>query len=125
MKNEKYNGVRMKRTIVLFFALVAFGLGACYAGNGSGKITTILAHTKIVNNENIGVVMFNVETHLDPPAECPGHQWAFNADDGHGKAMYAMLLSAAAQGKTVVVKGAGDCQAWSDRERPLWIKIDY
>ena len=116
----------MKRTLITFIALFFLGGNAAsIAGDGSGKITRILSHTKMVNGENIGVIMFNVAVHTDPPVDCPGHEWAFDANDGNGKAMYSLLLSAAAQGKPVTVKGTGDCQAWQDRERPYWISIEY
>jgi hypothetical protein len=51
--------------------------------------------------------------------------WAFDSSTDNGKAMYAMLLSAAAQGKQVYVRGSGDCKDWSDRERPMFIRISY
>ena len=94
------------------------------AGDSSGKITTIYSHTKIVNGENIGVIMFNVENHTGQP-DCSGREWAFNANDGNGKAMLSLLLSAASQNKSITVKGANNCADWHDREKPYWIRVLY
>ena len=91
------------------------------AGDGSGKVTRIYALQK---NNGLGVIMFAVQNHSTPPI-CSSHEWAFDVNNDQGKAMYALLLSAASQGKSVVVKGAGDCSAWGDRERPAWIMVDY
>jgi hypothetical protein len=91
------------------------------AGDGSGKVTRIYAHQK---NNGSGVIMFALQNHSNSPI-CSGHEWAFDANNEQGKAMYALLLSAASQGKSVIVKGVGDCSAWGDRERPAWIMVDY
>lgn len=93
-----------------------------YAGAGSGKVTQIYTHEK---NNGAGVIMFTVENHSGQPSACPGPEWAFDANSDLGKAMYSLILSAAALGKSIVVQGAGDCAAWADRERPLWIRVDY
>ncbi|BFM10980.1 hypothetical protein R50072_11330 [Simiduia litorea] len=107
---------------LMFFLSLVFLSHLATAGDGSGKVKRIYAHEK---NNGAGVIFFSVETHTNPPTSCPGHEWAFDANNDHGKAMYALLLSSAAQGKSVVVKGAGDCAAWNDRERALWILVDY
>lgn len=106
---------------MLVAALIAMPFSSSIAGEGSGKVGLIIAHQKIVNGTNGGVIMFEVTNHDNPPSSCPGHEWAFDANDPHGKAMYALLLSASAQGKDVAVHGSGDCGAWPDRERPLYI----
>ena len=109
----------------LIILLLMFMWSNAIAGTGSGKVTRIYAHPKFTNGVDTGVILFNVEIHNDAPASCPGSEWAFNADTEHGKAMYALLLSAAAQGKPVYVRGAGDCADWGDRERPSWISVTY
>ena len=112
----------MKKLTLVVSILLAFINPYANSGDGAGKVTRIYAHDK---DDGKGVIMFNVESHTNPPEECPGHEWAFDLSTELGKAMYALLLSAAAQGKSVIVKGAGDCAAWGDRERPYWIRIDY
>ena len=103
-----------------------------YCGIGSGRITAIYAHEKVVNGIDKGVVMFSMEGRDGSPAAnattgctAAATDWAFDSSSDHGKAMYALLLSAATQGKPVFVKGSGDCRDWSDRERPLFIRIAY
>ncbi|MGF1863698.1 hypothetical protein L4D15_00270 [Enterovibrio norvegicus] len=116
----------MKLSRIRAVTALAITAGICIAtaqaGTGSGKITRIYAHEK---NGGAGVIMFNVQNHVNPPASCPGHEWAFDANTDQGKAMYSLLLAAASQGKPVTVMGTGDCAAWSDRERPAWIMVDY
>ena len=107
----------------LFFLMLFVLLSSCvFAGEGSGKVTRIYAHDK---NDGSGVIFFAVENHTNAPSDCPGNEWAFDANTDHGKAMYALLLSAAAQKQSVNIKGAGDCKAWGDRERPHWVMVNY
>lgn len=122
----------MKYLVALM--LIAFIIpSTSFAGEGSGNVIHILSHEKIAKVDddddsdhkvNIGVIMFQLESHTNKPL-CSGMGWAFNANDAHGKAMYAMLLSAAAQSLSVTVMGSNDCGAWGDRERPLFIKVVY
>ncbi|WP_425628143.1 hypothetical protein [Vibrio neptunius] len=115
----------MKR---LFFILSLFFLTSpiVIAGEGSGTISRIYVHEKNMSYEAPnGVVMFKVTTHTNAPAECPSEEWAFSLETEVGKAMYSLLLSAAAQKQSVVVKGSGDCGDWKDRERPYYIYVNY
>jgi hypothetical protein len=104
--------------IVLFSPMV-------YGGQGDGKITKIAVHEK---GDGLGVVMFSTENNSGK-ASCStaygGAEWAFGADTEQGKAMYSLLLTAAASGRDIVVEGKGDCLDWFDRERPRFIKIHY
>ncbi|WP_218419955.1 hypothetical protein [Alteromonas lipotrueae] len=109
------------KSLVLII-IITFYSTWCFGGNGSGKISRIYAHEK---NNGDGVIMFAVEIHENPPEACPGHEWAFDASTNTGKAMYSLLISAAIQKTPVVINGAGDCGAWHDRERPIWIKVEY
>jgi hypothetical protein len=107
---------------IFIFTILGLMASSAMAGDGSGKVTRIYAHEK---GSGAGVIMFAVQNHITPPSTCPGHEWAFDANNDQGKAMYSLLLSAAVQGKSVTVKGAGDCSAWGDRERPSWIMVNY
>jgi len=104
--------------IIIFFALF-IAANLVYAGEGSGKITVIYTH---IGTGTTGAVFFNVENHTNKPA-CSSNEWAFTIDTDVGKAMYSLLLTAAAQNKSVVVQGTGDCAAWGDRERPQFIAL--
>jgi hypothetical protein len=95
---------------------------SAFSGEGSGKVTRVYAHEK---NDGQGVIMFDVENHSNPPSDCPGHEWAFDANTEQGKAMYSLLLTAASKGQAVRVKGKGDCRDWGDRERPSWIMLEF
>ncbi|GLX78752.1 hypothetical protein tinsulaeT_20920 [Thalassotalea insulae] len=107
----------------LLTALIFFFVNTqVVAGDGSGLITRIYVHDGA--GTKAPVVMFNVETHTGQP-ECSSHEWAFELETEVGKAMYALLLSAASQNKPVVVKGANHCNAWGDREHPYWISLAF
>lgn len=108
------------KSVVILLAIFLFSPTA-HSGDGSGKITRIYAH---ITGPDTGVIMFSVEYHTNPPA-CSNPEWAFSIDTEVGKAMYSMLLTAAAQNKPVVVHGANDCAAWGDRERPQFIHLDF
>ncbi|APD95718.1 hypothetical protein BM523_17905 [Alteromonas mediterranea] len=108
----------MKNLILITILYSSF----CFCGSGSGKISRIYAHE---SNNGDGVIMFAVEKHENPPEDCPGHEWAFDASTNTGQAMYSLLISAAMQETPIIVQGAADCDAWHDRERPTWIKVEY
>lgn len=114
--------IPMKKVMMCAVIIINSAISTAYAGMGSGKVTKIYAHEK---NGGAGVIMFAVQNHNNAPSQCPGHEWAFDVNTDQGKAMYSLLLAAASQGKPVTVKGAGDCAAWGDRERPIWIMVDY
>ena len=91
------------------------------SGEGSGLIQSIYVHDK---NNGDGVVMFSVKTHTNKPS-CSSHEWAFDLNTTQGKAMYTFILSAAAMGKPVLVKGKNACSAWDNREEPKWVRVTY
>ena len=112
----------MKVLIFLFCFVVSPFL---HAGSGSGKIIQIYAHEK---GDGIGVILFELQYNSNK-ATCStansGKEWAFRVDTAQGKAMYSLLLSAAATGKDVTVNGVGDCADWGDRERLKYIRVKY
>jgi hypothetical protein len=108
-------------TLLLLISLPAF------SGTGSGLVTRIFAHEK--DNGN-GVIMFATENHTIDASDnngtpCSSHEWAFDAHTHLGKAMYSLLLAAAAQKIPVIVNGMGSCSAWGDREEPSYIYVNY
>lgn len=93
------------------------------SGSGSGKVISIYAHR---SSNDQGVIMFKTEYASDMASCSTIHnEWAFPADTDEGKAMYALLLSAATSGLNVTVDGSGECDAWGDRESLKWIRLDY
>ena len=84
------------KIIVLFLGAIFIQLA--YAGNGSGTIQQIIAHTS--GGNGAGVVMFKTMSNTNKAA-CSttdgGTQWAFSLEKEHGRAMYSLLLSAQAQ----------------------------
>ncbi|GLS27786.1 hypothetical protein [Marinibactrum halimedae] len=95
------------------------------AGTASGQVTEIIAHTDGGNGH--GVFMFYIEGQRDNTPPCStvggGKAWAMSLEKESGRAMYSLLLSAQAQGKTVSVFGRGNCDSWGDREEPHYINL--
>jgi hypothetical protein len=87
------------------------------AGSSVGVVTRIYAHSG-------DVILFSAGSHQGKPAcSTAADEWAFSLSTQSGKAMYALLLTAYAQGKQVAVVGTGTCSAWGDRESPVYIYI--
>lgn len=105
--------------VVLVFLFLSVCSRSVMAGSGAGKVMVLRAHAH-------DVIMFGLSGgHASRPtcAAAVSDSWALSLSTHTGRAMYALLLSAQAQGKSVQVSGAGDCSAWPDREAPIWIYI--
>lgn len=99
---------------VVLFLLSTF----CFAGNSAGKIEQIMVHQG-------DYVMFRVGAHHDKPScSTAGADWALSLSSEKGRAMYALLLSAASQNHSVTVVGSNTC-SWPDRESPNYIYVNY
>lgn len=110
-----YLGIFMKK---ILSALLMLQASFVFAGTGSGQVT----HIMVIEND---AVIFSVEQHLDKPAcSTVRDDWAVSLTTETGKAMYALLLSAAAQNQSVEINGKNDCIDWHDRETPLWIQVE-
>lgn len=108
----------------LLTVLLSLVLGLCsssaLAGSSVGKVTILRAHSA-------DIIMFGLSgEHVNRPAcaaGAPSEPWALSLATHTGRAMYALLLSAQAQGKAVQVSGTSTCSAWADRETPVWISV--
>lgn len=106
----------MFKVILTIFISCVFACNAI-AGSSNGVVSQILVQDVYV--------MFVAGDHAAKPAcSTQGEAWAFNSSTPGGKAMYALLLSANAQGKTVNVLGSGNCNDWGDREMPTYIVMN-
>lgn len=95
-------------------AIALLSCATATAGGGTGKVVMLMAHSN-------DVAIFALDgAHGDKPA-CSSDQWALSLATQGGRAMYALLMGAQAQGKPVVVFGTGACGAWGDREAPSYI----
>lgn len=91
--------------------------GSANAGSSSGPIDTLMAL-------RANLIVFSAGNHQNKPAcSTIANDWAFSLATPGGKAMYALLLSAQAQGKVVNVYGEHACPDWGDRETPQYIYI--
>ncbi len=114
----------LKSKAVVFFAALAMS-GIAAAGNSSGAITRLYVHSpNSTYGATNGVVMFSAGSIVGTPCSSQT-EWAFSLSTETGKAMYAALLNAADKKRPVKVVGTGNCTAWSDRETPYYIYIDY
>ena len=94
------------------------------AGDSEGTVNLLLPISATAD----GVVFLstNPSTHTGKPAcSSLGDQWALSLANGSGKAMYAMLLSAQAQGLKIHVYGTGNCDVWPDRESIAGVNYVY
>ena len=115
-----------KKMVALLVVLAGFS-NTALAGTSSGKVTNIYAHVSNSAYGNAdGAILFAAGPHVNKPScSIVGDEWSISLGTEHGKAMYSMLLSAAAMGKSVFVEGEGNCNGWSDRESPKYMRIDY
>lgn len=94
-------------------------------GSITGKVSSVLAHSDGGNGH--GVFMFMVEGSKEGNPSCStvadGNSWAMSLEKEFGRSMYALVLAAHAQGKSVFVEGRGHCNTWSNREEPHYIII--
>ena len=96
-------------------AAVILATFACtsHAGSSSGKVTTM-----IINSSNF--LFFTAGAKSGSPTCGNNDQWAINLATAQGKNIYAMLLAAQAQDRTVSVFGNNTCNNWGDREDVLY-----
>jgi hypothetical protein len=106
-----------KKVVKILLCLLC--ISSAYAGDSKGKVAHLMVHRG-------DVVMFSAGQHSNKPS-CSkvGEHWALSLKTEDGKSMYALLLSAAAQGNVVGVLGDNTCNAWGDREQPLHMWVDY
>jgi hypothetical protein len=113
---KKITAMRIVGVLVL---LVALPLSS-QAGTSTGVFSSIV----ISNLTN--AVSFVAGAHNNKPTCANGSNdyWSFSLSNANAKAMYALLLSAAAQGRTIVVVGFA-CDAGSTSETPAAITVNF
>ena len=104
--------MKISQKITLAACSLVFVCSA-HAGSSSGKVTTL-----IINGANF--LFFTAGVKTGSPSCGNNNQWAINLATAQGKTIYAMLLSAQAQDKTVSVFGNNTCNNWGDREDVLY-----
>lgn len=108
MKNIKYLLIAIASTMII---------GHAHAGTSTGKVTTM-----IVNASNF--LFFTAGTKTGSPGCGNNNQWAINLGTAKGKSIYAMLLAAQMQDKSVTIYGNNTCNEWGDREDVLYGMIN-
>lgn len=107
----------IKRMCLLLVGICFFAPAPLLAGSSQGPVTLLQAHEG-------DVAMFSAGAHSGAPAcSSAGEEWAFSLTSHYGRAMYALLISAQAQGKEVLVTGSNVCSAWGDRETAKRIRV--
>ena len=109
----------------LFILILLFASTSSMAGTASGKVTKILSHTDGGNGH--GVFLFTIDGQRDNAPACSisdeKKTWALSLEKESGRAIYSLLLSAQAQGKSISVVGRGNCNSWGDSEEPRYVTI--
>ncbi|MDV0440147.1 hypothetical protein [Xanthomonas sacchari] len=108
-----WNKVR-SALVVSIIAILPFSASA---GDASGKVVTIMAHSQ-------DVVFFSLDGPYTNVPACSSTALALSLSTQSGRAQYALLLSASAQGKVVYVHGTGNCAVWGDRETADYIYMN-
>jgi len=98
-------------------AVLLFSFSGAQAATASqGTVSGVFIHTP-------GILMFQVGTVMTATPSCAigTKQWAIALTDPMAKSMMALLLSAQAQGKSVLVYSYLDtCRDWGDRVVPSY-----
>jgi hypothetical protein len=101
----------MKQATKYIFALcTAFSACSTHAGYSTGKITAMIVTT----SNNLFFVAGNKTS--SPSCATIAQQWSINLGTAQGKSIYALLLAAQAQDKSVTIIGNNTCNNWPDRE---------
>ncbi len=104
----------MKKAI-LGFSLAMISCSSFAVGVANGQVDLLL-----INSSNY--LMFSAGAKTGAPGcNSVANQWAVSLDTAKGKSMYALLLQAQSQGKSVYVEGSGACTDWPDREFPVYM----
>ena len=102
---------------VLPLVVLSCCASSAMAGSSVGTVTKIWAHER-------DVVMFAAGLHSgEPSCRTKSDEWSVSLATASGKAMYALLLTAQAQGGSITVEGTQACTAWSDRETVRYIHL--
>ena len=102
----------MRSGLAALLATAFMAAPAIASSSNIGNITDVWG-------TNNGAVLFNVTgTRTTPPACGTNNpqRFAIDASTTAGQAAVAVLLSAQARGKAVMVNGTGNCTIWGDTE---------
>ena len=108
------------RRVVCLAALVGF------AGTPAAASVAQAGTVYQVTTTDTGVVYFWQRGTRSPQPSCGAGfpaRWAFSSTTPAGQSMLALLLSANASGKSVVVAGKGSCDVAGDTESVSYIYI--
>lgn len=110
----------MKKVLLAIFLMSSFAfIDSAIAGSSNGLISAIY----VIEGD---IIVFKSGPHQQPSCSTIGDEsWAFSLTTSTGKAMYALLLTASAQSKPVIVIGTNLCNstALNDRESPYYINV--
>lgn len=98
--------------------------GPAYAGSQTvGQITSIATNPPVGGYPPVFFFATN-GTRSSPPscATVPG-RWAIDGSTAGGQQSIAVVMSAQAQGKQIIVQGNGTCSVWGDTETASYIEV--
>lgn len=115
----------MKRIVKLTLISISLIFSTfSWAGTSFGPVAKL--HALYNGNKSIFIFSAGNNHGGKPVCSTVGYDfgtWAGDLSQPGGRAQYALLLAAQTQGKEVWVKGQDNCDAWSDRENPLYIQL--
>jgi hypothetical protein len=105
-------------------AAAAFAL--CGAGTAWGQDTVSVGTVSRLAVHAGDVIIFSIAGPRtnSPACATAGVERALSLTSPTGRAMYAMLLTAAAQNRAVRVHGWGPCLGWTQRAEAGWMQFE-
>lgn len=107
------------RPLAITAAILFIGSGnLAFAGSGSGKVNI----TSVGMFGGVPSALFKTSVRQNIPGQCKQDgRFMINIGTDLGKAQYAILLTAQASGKDVIVDGTSDCPGSPNIEFVNWV----
>jgi hypothetical protein len=107
------------RYVALTAVVLLAGPALAQSVDSVGTVTRLMPH-----QGDIAIFTISGPRTNSPACSTQGTEWALTLTTPTGRAMYAMLMVAATQNKTLRVVGWGTCLSWTQRAEPGWMQFE-
>jgi hypothetical protein len=95
-----------------------------YAGSqAAGNITTMATNPPVGGYPAVFFFATNGTRSSPPSCATIGGRWAIDGSTMGGQQSIALVMSAQAQGRQIIVQGNGTCSVWGDTETASYIEV--
>jgi len=101
--------------LLLAFFMLGF-VSRATAGDGGGTV-----QIQLVYNNNLLFFFTSQRNNAPACSSSTQKRWVMDISTFHGRAKYALLLSAQLSGKPVIISGQNNCSVWGDSETVDWV----